>query len=244
VSLKPDLIIAIATANARAAKQATSTLPIVFWGVVEPVMQGLVTSLAQPGANVTGLTDTPLEMDGKRLQLLKEAVPAVSRVAVFGYSSGPPPNPTNPFRRELEAAAQALNVTLQFYVVRGPEELEGAFTALTKARAEALFVMGHSFFIIHARRTVDLAAQNRLPAVYGDTDLVEAGGLLSYAVNNRDIQRRLGIFVDKIFKGAKPADLPLEQPTKFELIINLKTAKALGLSIPQSLLSRADEVIE
>jgi len=243
VSLKPDLIIAVATANARAAKQATSTLPIVFWGVVEPVGRGLVASLAQPGGNVTGLTDTPLQMDGKRLQLLKEAVPKVSRVAVLEYSSGPP-NPASPFRREREAAARALGVMLQVYDVRDPADFEGVFPAMAKARAEALFVIGQSFFIRHRQRIVELAAQNRLPAVYGDTDLVEAGGLLSLAVNNRDIQRRVAIYVDKILKGAKPADLPVEQPTKFELVVNLKTAKALGITIPASVLMRADEVIE
>jgi putative ABC transport system substrate-binding protein len=244
VRLKPDLIIAAPLANVRAVKQATSVIPIVFFGVIDPVARGLVASLARPGGNVTGLTDSLMEMDGKRLQLLKEAVPTVSRVAVLEYSSGGPPNPASWWRRELEAAAPTLGVTLQFYNVRGPEDFEGAFTAMTTARAEALYVMGFSFFEFHARRIVELAAQNRLPAVYGDTPLVTAGGLLSYAVNARDIRRRGAIYVDKILKGAKPADLPVEQPTKFELAINLKTAKALGLTIPPTLLMRADEVIE
>jgi ABC-type uncharacterized transport system substrate-binding protein len=241
VSLKLDLIVAMGTLQVLAAKQATSTIPIVMVGVVNPVGRGLVASLAHPGGNVTGLTDMLIEMEGKRLQLLKEAVPKASRVAVLSYLTGAP---RSGFRKEEEAAARALGVTLQFHEVRGLEEFPNAFTAMTKARAEALLVVPDPFFHEHAQRIVELAAQSRLPAIYPYRGAAQAGGLLAYDVNRPDIFRRLGFYVDKILKGAKPADLPVEQPTKFELIINLKTAKALGLTIPQSLLIRADEVIQ
>jgi putative ABC transport system substrate-binding protein len=241
VSLKPDLLVVHSTANVRAAKQATSTIPIVMLGVIDPVGRGLVPSLAQPGGNVTGLTDTFLEMEGKRLQLLKEAVPIVSRVAVLSHPSGGPPEPI--FTREREVAAQALGVTLQVYDVRDPAEFEGAFAAMTKARTEALFVASDPFLSIH-QRIVVLAAQHRLPDTYPWRDFARAGGLMSYDANRPILYRRLGFCVDRILKGAIPGDLPVEQPTKYDLLINLKTAKALGLTIPQSLLLRADEVIE
>jgi putative ABC transport system substrate-binding protein len=240
VSLKPDLLVAYATPNVRAAMQATNTIPILMAAVVDPVGRGLVASLAHPGGNVTGLTDTVgPEILGKHLQLLKEAVPKVSRVAVLAYG---PPEPI--FRREEEAAARALNVTLQFYGVQDPTEFAGAFTAMTKAKAEALLVQPHSVISSHLQRIADLAAQSRLPAVYPDREAVDGGGLMAYAVNGPEMRRRLGGYVDKILHGAKPGELPVEQPTKFELLINLTTAKALGLTIPQSLLNRADEVIQ
>ncbi len=240
VSLKPDLLIVFSTANVRAVKQATNTLPIVMLEVWDPVGTGLVASLAHPGGNVTGLAEmVGMQIVGKRLQLLKEALPTVSRVAVLGYSGN-----RAFYQRETEPAARVLGLTLQFYEVREPEELEGAFTAMTKARAEALFVQSHTFTWVHGQRIADLAAQSRLPAVYPFKETVQAGGLLAYDVNRLEIWRRAGFYVDKIFNGTKPADLPVEQPTKFELVINLKTAKALGLTIPQSLLSRADEVIQ
>ena len=241
VSLKPDLIVAVGTNQVQAAKQATSTLPIVMGGVIDPVGRGLIASLAQPGGNVTGLTDKFMEMDGKRLQLLKEAVPTVSRVAVLSHPSA---TPEPVFQRERETAARALDVTLQIYDVRDPADFEGAFAAMTKARAEALFMASHPFWYGHRQRIIELAAQSRLPAMYHDRAFVTAGGLLSYDVNAFAIRRRLGSYVDKIFKGAKPGDLPVEQPTKFELVINLKTAKTLGLTIPPSVLMRADEVIQ
>jgi len=242
VGLKPDLIVATSTTKVQAAKQATSTIPIVMVGVVDPVGRGLVASLAHPGGNVTGLTATVgVEILGKRLQLLKEAVPKVSRVAVLYYSGG---QPDPRFGSEMEAAARALDVTRQLYGVGKPEELEGAFAAMTKERAEALLVDPHPFWWPHRQRIIDLAAQSRLPAMYHDSEFVKAGGLMAYDANNPAIFRRLGFYVDKILKGVKPADLPVEQPTKFELVINLKTAKALGLTIPQSLLIRADEVIQ
>ncbi len=242
VSLRPDLIVAVNTAQVRAVKQATSAIPIVMVGVLNPVGRGLVASLARPGGNVTGLTDdTGDEIAGKCLQLLKEAVPKVSRVAVLAYPHDPP---ETTFRTEPRAAAQALNVTLQFYNVRDPEKLDGAFTAMTQARAEALLVLPHPFMLTHRRRIVDLAAKSRLPAMYPFREIVQTGGFLSYGVNLPDIRRRLASYVDKILKGAKPGDLPVEQPTKFDLLINLKTAKALGLTITPSMLMRADEVIE
>ena len=241
VALKPDLIVAVTSANVLAAKQATSIIPIVMVSVTDPVGRGLVSSLAHPGGNVTGLADAVGVMLGKHLQLLTEAVPKVSRVAVLSYVSSVP-SPGS--RREEEAAAQALGLTLQFHDVRAPEEFAGAFAAMTKARADALLTEPWAFMWVHRQRIVDLAAQFRLPAIYHNRGLVDAGGLMSYAVHEPDCFRRLGIYVEKSLNGAKPGDLPIEQPTKFDLVINLKTAKALGLTIPQSLLMRADEVIQ
>jgi putative ABC transport system substrate-binding protein len=241
VSLKPDLMVVAFTANVRAAKQATSAIPIVMVNVTDPVGRGLVPSLARPGSNVTGLALTVgMQIMGKYLQLLKEALPMASRVAVLTRGGL---QPENRFRMELEAAAPALNVTLGFYRLGDPEDFESAFATVTKARAEALLVVPDPFATIHAQRIVDLATQRKLPVV-SDRPFIPAGGLLSYDVNQPDIWRRIGIYVDKIFKEANPSDLPVEQPTKFELLINLKAAKALGLTIPQSLLMRADEVIE
>jgi len=244
VSLKVDLILPAGYPRAHAAKEATSTIPIVVMYVSDPVLAGLVASLARPGGNVTGLTWTAgVEIVGKQLQFLKEAVPNISRVAVLSDSTNP--NTTAAHLREAQTAARALHLTLQPYGLRDhPEELEGAFAAMTKARAGALLVLPHPLIFVHARRTAELAAQSRLPAVYPYRESVEAGGLMAYTPNAPDMFRRAATYVDKILKGTKPADLPVKQPTKFELVINLKTAKALGLTIPQSLLSRADEVIQ
>jgi len=242
VSLKPDLFAVYGTVQVRAAKQETSTIPIVMVGVIDPVRRGLVASLAQPGGNVTGLTHTAgVEIVGKYLELLKEAVPKAVRVAILGHS-GPQSEPI--FRREKETAARTLGMTLQAFAVGSPEELAGAIGAMTKAGAEGVIMEPNPFWDAHRQRVVDLIAQTRLPAVYPWREFVHAGGLMSYDVDRSDVVRRLGGYVDKIFKGARPADLPIEQPTKFDLVINLKTAKALGLTIPQSLLMRADEVIE
>jgi putative ABC transport system substrate-binding protein len=242
VSLQPDLIVVASGVNTRAVKQVTGTLPIVMVAVTDPVGTGVVASLGHPGGNITGLSDTiGVEFRGKQLQLLKEAAPKVSRVAVLRYSGS---GASSDLWQEEEAAARALGLTLQLYGVRAPEELEGAFAAMTKARAEALFVEDWPFLEVHGQLIVDLAAQSRLPAVYSWNYLVRAGGLMSYGVDYPPIWRRVGFYVDKIFKGTKPADLPVERPTKFELLINLTTAKALGLTIPQSLLNRADEVIQ
>jgi putative ABC transport system substrate-binding protein len=247
VSLKSDVIVAGGTNQVRAAMQATITIPIVMHSVVEPVRRGLVASLSRPGGNVTGLADTPgVEIYGKYLQFLKEAVPTASRVATLTHCPGLPQS-DSPWLREIEkelaTEARALGVRLQSYGVRDSEELEGAFLAMTKARVEALLVLPHPFFSTYVQRIADLAAQSRLPALYPDRKYVEAGGLISYAMDELDLPRRLGEYVDRILKGAKPGDLPVEQPAKYELLINLKTAKALGLTIPRTLLIQADEVI-
>ena len=242
VSLKVDLIVAGSPVAARAAKQATSTIPIVMVYVFDPVGVGIITSLARPGGNVTGVAfGTGPEIVGKYLELLREAVPKASRVAVLMN----PDSPSSPvLLRETQAAARALAVTLQLLEVRKADDLEGAFAAMTRERDGALLVLPHPFIFAHARRIVDLAARSRLPAMYPFSEFVEAGGLMAYAANAPDMFRRAAYFVDKILKGAKPADLPIEQPTKFEFVINLKTAKALGLTMPPSLLARADEVIQ
>jgi len=244
VNLKPDVIVANTTANVLAAKQASSTTPIVMMGVMDPVGRGVVASLAHPGGNVTGPTDdVGPSLAGKYLELLKEAIPRVSRVAVLVHR----PNPLEPpsaYLSETQAAARALDVTLQTCHVQAPGEIEGAFTTMIEARAEALLVLPHPTFALRAQQIVALAAQSRLPAIYFQKAHVEAGGLMAYAPDRVAIWRRLGYYVDKILKGANPRELPVEQPTKFELIINLKAAKALGLTIPPSMLMRADEVIE
>ncbi len=242
VSLKVDIIIADSTAAALAAKKATKTIPIVFIAS-DPVGSGLVAGLARPGRNLTGLASLTAELIAKGLQLLKQAAPKVSRVAVFWDSADPDAAPN---LRETQAAARALGVQLLPLEVRGPQTLDNAFAAVRKDGADALFVTmawdpsrppGVS-------RILDFAARNRLPAIYQIREFVDAGGLMAYGPSFPAIYRRAAIYVDKILKGAKPADLPIEQPTKFELVINLKTAKALGLTIPQSVLIRADEVIQ
>ncbi len=240
VRLNVDLIVAVGTPGARAAKQATSAIPIVMVYALDPVGEGLVDSFARPGGNVTGLTFVVgPEIVGKFLELLKEAVPKASRVAVL----------LHPARRallmgETQAAARALAVKLQPLEVRGPNELEGAFAAMARERANALLVLPHPVTFVHARRIAALAAKSRLPAVYAFRESVEGGGLMAYAADAADMFRRAASYVDKILKGAKAADLPVEQPTRFELVINLKTAKALGLIIPPSVLFRADQVIQ
>jgi putative ABC transport system substrate-binding protein len=240
VSLKPDLLVADSTPNVRAAKQATSTIPIVMVGVINPVERGLVPNLAKPGGNVTGLTGPPLTVEGKRLQLLKDAVPGASRVAALAYQTG---DATSGFREAREVTARALNVTLQVYNIREPAQLENAFTAMTKAGAEVLFVEAHPFWGSYRQQIIDLAVRHKLPAMYPAGSFVLIGGLMAYEENIPAIYRQLSSYVDKILKGANPGDLPVEQPTKYDLFINLKTAKALGLTIPPSLLMRA-EVIE
>jgi putative tryptophan/tyrosine transport system substrate-binding protein len=245
VALKVDVIFAGGgTLPALAAKHATRTLPIVFADAADPVTSGLVTSLARPGGNVTGLYALAAELVSKRLELLKQAVPGVSRVAVLWQPGALPERTTMDMRKDAEVAARALGVQLQFLEVRGPADFDRAFSDMTKARAGALTVLPGTIFLSERKRLVGLAARNRLPAVYLARESVDAGGLMSYAPNIADLFRRAATYVDKILKGAKPADLPVEQPTKFELVINLKTAKALGLTIPPSLLQRADEVLQ
>jgi putative ABC transport system substrate-binding protein len=244
IALKVDVIVATGTPASLAAKQATRTLPIVFGGVADPVGSGLVTSLAQPGGNVTGLSLLAPELVGKGLELLKQVVPGVSRVAVLWQPSGSGKRTEQDMLKETEVAARALGVRLQFVEVRGPADFDRAFSDMTRARAGALTVLSSNMFLVERRHLVTLAAKNRLPAVYPLRAFVDAGGLMAYGADLPDSIRRSATFVDKILKGAKPADLPVEQPTKFELVINLKTAKALGLTIPQSVLGRADEVIQ
>ncbi len=244
VALKVDVIVvAGGTLVALAAKQATRTLPIVFTPAADPVESGLVTSLARPGGNVTGLSILAPELVGKCLEQLKQAVPRVSRVAVLWQPGGVPERTEKDMLKGAEVAARALGVRPQFIEARGPDDFDRAFSDMTKARAGALTVLGSTMFGNERRRLVDLAAKNRLPAVYPWREFVDAGGLMAYGPNVADLYRRAATYVDKILKGAKPGDLPVEQPTKFELVINLKTAKAFGLTIPQSLLLRADEVI-
>jgi len=242
VQLKPDVIVAVVTQASLAAKRATPTIPIIMVGVGDPLGSGLVASLARPGGNITGPSSMLADVSGKQLALLKETVPTASPVAVLW-------NPANAVwqaaaLRETDAAAHALGLRLQRVEARGPDDLEGAFAAMKRERANALFVPADIIFARHAQRIADLAARNRLPAMYGFREHAEAGGLMSYAADFAVMFRRAAVYVDKILKGAKPADLPIEQPTKFELVINLKTAKALGLTIPQSLLVRADEIIQ
>src|SRR6266481_338778 len=239
VRLKVDVILAGPTSAAVAAKNATSTIPIVTTSAGDPGI-GLVASLARPGGNVTGLSfSVEMATFGKGLELLKETVPKVRRVAVLS-------NPANPAHALAikEVAARSVGVQLQLLEARGPTELDSAFAAMARERAGAVLVMADSTFGFYRSRLRDLAAKGRLPAMYGLREHPEVGGLMSYGADNRDNFRRAATYVDKILKGAKPADLPVEQPTKFELVINLKTAKTLGLTIPPSLLQRADEVIQ
>jgi putative ABC transport system substrate-binding protein len=241
VRLGVDVIVAATTPAAQAAKNATATLPIVMVVIADPVGSGLVRSLPQPGGNITGLSFLAADLGPKQLQLLKEVVPEVSRVAVLWL----PTNPGHTFiLKGLEAAASTLRVTLQRVAVRGPDDFEGAFATMSKERVGGVIVLPEPLFAREGEHLADLAARNRLPAVYGVVDHTAAGGLMAYAVDDRDNWYRAAIYVDKILRGAKPADLPVEQPTKFQLVINLKTAKALGITIPQSLLLRADEVIQ
>jgi len=242
VRLKVDLIVASAgTQAATAAKNATETIPIVMIYVRDPVGTGLIASLARPGGNVTGVSGSAgLGLFAKQLELLKETVPKIRRVAILS-------NPDNAYHqlaiREVNVAARSLGVQLQLLEARGPNEFDGAFAAMAKERVGALLVLSDAIFGSHGTRLADLAARSRLPAAFGVRDDVEAGGLMSYGPSILDSYRQAATYVDKILKGAKPADLPVEQPMKFELVLNLKTAEALGLTIPPLILFQADEVI-
>jgi putative ABC transport system substrate-binding protein len=243
VRLKVDVIVASPSPPAAAAKNATGTIPIVMIGAgADPVGQGLITSLARPGGNVTGLSySVGQEIFGKQLALLKEAVPNVRRVAVLWNPAVPG---LAPAIKDVKVAARSLGVQIQVLEARGPDDFDSAFAAMAKERPGALLVLVDSMFSFHGTRLARLAAKNRLPAAYTNRLPVEVGGLMSYGPSFSDLWRRAAGYVDKILKGAKPADLPVEQPTKFELVINLKTAKALGLTIPPALLARADEIIQ
>ncbi len=241
VRLKVDVMVVAATPGNLAAKATTNTIPIVFVAVADPLRAGLVASLARPGGNFTGLSLLTPELSQKRLQLLTDSLPKVSRVAVLL-------NPLNlgtfVFLEETQAAARKLGIQLQLLEVRNPDEIEQAFEAATRGRAGALIAFDDPVIHSYRARIVALAAKRRLPAMYGTREFADEGGLMSYGPHRPDVYRRSATYVDKILKGAKPADLPVEQPTKFDLVINLKTAKALGLTIPQSLLLRADQIIE
>jgi len=244
VALKVDVIVAPPTVAALAAKQATRTLPIVFAAAADPITSGLVTSLARPGGNLTGSSFLAPELVGKSLELLKQAVPGVSRIAVLWHPGGQGERTEKDMLKAAEVAARALGVRLQVVEARRPEDFDRAFADMTRASAGALTALPSAMFIIERRRLVDLAAKNRLPAVYGLREFVDSGGLMAYGPDLAVMFRRAATYVDKILKGAKPGDLPVEQPTKFELVINMKTAKTIRLPIPPALRLRADQVID
>ncbi len=242
VRLEPLVIVAVPTAAARAAKDATSTIPIVMWGVSDPVGEKLIASLARPAGNVTGVTGTlPIETYSKQLQLLTEAAPHARRIGLLWNSANPA---SSPGVRAAEGAARSLGVELQVVVARTPGEFEPAFRTLSLARVDALLVMQDALFASHFARIADLSIKHRLPTTSGLDGYAQAGGLMSYAVNDAETARQVASYVDRLLRRAKPAELPVEQPSKFELIINLKTAKTLGLSVPPTLLLQADRVIE
>ena len=244
VRLKVDIIVVSGgTIHVQAAKNATKTIPIVMMGPgADPVEAGLIESLARPGGNVTGLTLLNRELGGKRLELLKEAVSKLVRVAVPYETIGPAT--LIEIKEILPAAARALRLTLQPWEVRAADDFERVFAAINKERPDGLLVLGGPLMNPNGKRIADFALKNRLPSIYNSREAVNAGGLMSYGADLADSYRRVAYFVDRILKGAKPADLPVEQPTKFELVINLKTAKQIGLTIPQSMLYRADKVIK
>jgi putative ABC transport system substrate-binding protein len=241
VRVKVDVIVAVGGAAAQAAKHATRTIPIVMSVVNDPVGSGLVPSLARPGGNVTGTSVMAPDLVGKQLEVLKEMVPKVSRVALLR-------NPDNPATaaqlQQAEAAARASGVRLQSLEAQVPQEIDRAFAAMTRERAGALVILADSVFTNQLTQIAELAAKTRLPAIYVGTEYPEAGGLMGYGASLLDLERRAATYVDRILKGAKPGDLPVEQPTKFDLVINLKTAKAIGLTIPPSLLQRANQIID
>ncbi len=241
VTLNVPVIVALSTEAVRAAKQATKTIPIVMLSVADPVETGLVASLARPGGNVTGLSLMTSDLGEKRLVLPGEVAPRSSRVGVLW-------NPADPAAarewRQIQVAARALGVTLKSVEVRAPQDVDSAFLTLSKSRVGALITVLDPLTFAQRTKIVNFAAKSRLPSMYGSRAFVEAGGLMAYQPSITDLAHRTAVFVDKILKGAKPADLPVEQPTRFELVINLKTAKALGLTIPQSLLIRADQVLQ
>jgi putative ABC transport system substrate-binding protein len=241
VRLKVDVLVTTGSNPTRAAKEVTATIPIVMTQDPDPVGNGFVASLARPGGNITGLSNLGPELSGKRLELLKEVVARLTRVGVFGTSTFPG---NAQILRETELAARALGVQLQYFDVLHPKDVETAFRAVSTGRAEAVLVLAGPVFTSQRPQLADLAVRSRLPAIYYATEFVEDGGLMTYGANRADLARRVAVYVDKILKGAKPADLPVEQPKKFEFIINLKAAKQIGLTIPPNVLVRADKVIK
>jgi putative ABC transport system substrate-binding protein len=241
VRLKVDVIVTAGSTSTRAAKEATATIPIIMTQDPDPVGNGFVASLARPGGNITGLSNLGPELSGKRLELLKEVVPRLTRVAVFGTSSFAG---NAQILREVELAAGVLKVKLQYLDVLGPKDIETAFRGASKGRAQAVLVLAGGVFTTQRTQLAALAVKSQLPAIYYATDFVEDGGLMTYGANRSDLARRAATYVDKILKGAKPAELPVEQPKKFEFIINFKAAKQIGLTIPPNVLVRADRVIK
>jgi putative tryptophan/tyrosine transport system substrate-binding protein len=241
VGLKVDVIVVSGTRAAVAAKQATSTIPIVLAGVGDPVQAGLVSSLLHPGSNVTGVSRLSPDFIGKRVELIKEVIPRTNLIAALS-------NPDNPAHaanlRQIDTKARALAIELQIVTARNPNEFESAFAAATKARADALLLMPDALFHTYPSKIVELAAKNRLPAMYDRSDFVEAGGLMSFAVNIADLSRRAANYVDRILKGSNPANLPVDEPTKYDLAVNLNTAHTLELTIPPNVRVRADKVIK
>ena len=240
VRLKVDVIVTSNQEPTRSAKTATVTIPIVMARDTDPIGNGFVASLARPGGNITGLSSMAPEISGKHVELLKEIVPRLSRLAVLGASNTPG---NAQLIREIENAASAFRVTPQYLDVLTVKDIEPAFRAASKGRADAILVLGSGIYASHRKQVVDLTVKNRLPAIFRSREYMEDGGLMAYGVNPFDLDRRAATYVDKILKGAKPSDLPVEQPTKFEFIINLKTAKQIGLTIPPNILARADRVI-
>jgi putative tryptophan/tyrosine transport system substrate-binding protein len=240
VRLKVDVIVTDGSNSTRRAKEATSTIPIVMTQDVDPVGRGIVASLARPGGNITGLSNLAPELSGKRLELLKETVPKLSRVAAFGTSNTPS---TAPALKEMELAAGAFGVKVQYFDILDPKDIEIAFRATGKGRVDAVFVLVGPLVFSQRTQIAEHAAKSRLPVIYPQTEFTEVGGLMSYGLRITDLDRRAATYVDKILRGTKPADLPVEQPKKFEFIINLKTAKEIGLTIPPNVLARADKVI-
>jgi len=241
VNLKVDVIVTGGTISTRPAKQATNTIPIIMAYDSNPVDSGIIASLARPGGNITGLASLTTELSGKRLELLQQAVPKLSRVAVFL-------NPSDPGAatavKELQPVAKGLGLTVYPFEIRTPEDIDKGFQAATKNRAGALMAISDPITFTHRKRVVELAIRNRFPSIHAQIQFIEAGALMVYGPDEADMYRRTAKFVDKILKGAKPADLPVEQPTKFEFIINLKTAKQIDLTIPPNVLARADKVIK
>ena len=241
IAAKVDVIVTAGTPAALAVKKTTTTVPLVMVAVGDPVGTGLVPSLARPDGNLTGLSSVAPDLEGKRLELLREIVPSVSHIAVFL-------NSVNPFHvasmRQALAAGKTLGIKVQQYDIRKSEDLDGAFAALRKERPDALLILADRVFLHNRQRMMDFTQEQRLPNVNAYKELVEAGGLISYGPSYEDMHKRAAIYVNKILKGAKPGNLPIEQPTKFTLVVNLKAAKALGISMPPTVLSRADEVIE
>ena len=244
VRRKPDIIVAFSTTAARPAKQATGTIPIVAVAMADPVADGLIASLARPGGNVTGTTFLGPELVAKRLQLLREVVPGLSRVAALWHPNAYSERTMAGVLNEIEVAARTLGLQLQLVPAVGPDDFVIAFAAMVREHADALIVMPSPMLFGEYRRIVSIAANSRLPAMGAAREFVDFGGLMSYGANLPDLARQTARYVDKILKGAKPAELPVEQPIKFELVINLKTTRELGLTIPQTLLVAADEVIE